>query len=246
MKILKRLIPLAVVLACVVGVQSASAWHAADVAVVATCNTTTGVYDVTATITQSGQWPGAFVKSVTPTSFPGSTSGSKAVVVKIGWPNSSETQTWTKYVTLDGHCAVVCEPVTIIKEVPGPERIVYVDRPVEVIKYVDRPVEVIKEVQVPGPERVVEKVVEKLVVSDNIQTVTKIVEVKAKPKPCRIPASLKGSTVKRGKDGNCYVTTTKVIKIVKVEYVPKPDNPPRPKPKDCEGDCDSVYKGANG
>ena len=238
MKYVKRLIPLAVVIACVVGVQSASAWHAADVAVVATCNTTTGVYDVTATITQSGQWPGAFVKSITPTSFPGNTSGSKGVVVKIGWPNSTETQTWTKYVTLDGKCGVVCEPVTIIKEVPGPERIVYVDRPVEVVR------EVVKEVrvEVPGPERVVEK----LVVSDNIQTVTKIVEVKAKPKPCRIPASLKGSTVKRGKDGNCYVTTTKVIKIVKVEYVPKPDNPPRPKPKDCEGDCDSVYKGASG
>jgi hypothetical protein len=25
-----------------------------------------------------------------------------------------------------------------------------------------------------------------------------------------------------------------------------PDPPPRPKPKDCEGDCDTVYKGANG
>lgn len=239
---MKRLIPLAVVIACVVGVQSAGAWHAADVQVVAVCNVQTGVYDITATITQSGQWPGAYVKSVTPTSFPGSTTGSKAVVVKIGWPNSSETQTWTKYVTLDGKCGVICEPVVIVKEVPGPERIVYVDRPVP---GPERVVERI--VEVPGPERVVEKVVEKLVVSDNIEYVK--VEVPAKPKPCAIPASMrKNSTVKRGRDGNCYVTTKTVITITKVihDRPPCPDNPPKPKPKDCEGDCDKVYEGASG
>ena len=66
---LVRLALLAAIVATVaVAVQNADAWHAVDVNVDAKCNVQTGMYDITATIVQSQNWPGAFVKSVTPSS----------------------------------------------------------------------------------------------------------------------------------------------------------------------------------
>jgi hypothetical protein len=152
---------LAAVGIAVAGAQTADAWHAADVQVTATC--INGTFNITANITQSGQWPGAFVKTITPSSLPGSFRGVHQVDVVIGWTTTTETQRFVRQVdTLNAPtCGVVCEPT---------ERIVYVDRRVEVP--VDRIVE--KRVEVPVEkivyvDRVVEKVVEKPV------TVTKTV-----------------------------------------------------------------------
>lgn len=157
---MKRIISLVVVtVAALMMAATANAWHPNGVVVTAKCNVQTGVYDVTAEILQSSQWPGAFVKSITPSWFAGNTTGSKSVVVVLAW---SSGETWTaptQYVTLAGTCIKVCEPVTV-------ERIVYVDRPVEVIR------EVVKEVPV---EKVVEKVVEKPVIKTIVKWKTRVV-----------------------------------------------------------------------
>ena len=93
-------------LACmVVGVAVALSWHADGLSIEAVCEEEAETYTISATIQQSAQWPGAFVKSITPSSFPGDTSGAQTVVVKIGWPNSNDTQTFTRSVTLAGDCA---------------------------------------------------------------------------------------------------------------------------------------------
>lgn len=147
----------AILIATIV-VSSAGAWHAADVKVTSTC--VNGTWQITATITQSGQWPGAYVKTVTPASLPGSFKGVQQVDVVVGWPNSNETQKFVRQVDTQNApaCKVVCDPIVVEKIVPGPERIVYVDRVVE------------KRVEVPV-EKIVERVVEKPV------TVTKTVYV---------------------------------------------------------------------
>jgi hypothetical protein len=165
---MKRLtLLLAAALVTLTFVATGKAWHAADVQVQATC--VNGTFNVTAAITQSGQWPGAFVKTITPSSLPGSFRGVQQVDVVIGWTTTTETQKFVRQVdTLNAPtCGVVCEPTVV-------ERIVYVDRPVE--KIVERRVEVPVERRVEVPvekivyvDRVVEKVVEKPV------TVTKTV-----------------------------------------------------------------------
>jgi hypothetical protein len=137
----------AIVATTFVAVQQADAWHAVDVQATAKCNVQTGVYDITAAIVQSSDWPGAFVKTVTPATLPGSVAGAQTIRVVIGWAATSETQTFTRTVTLSGQCVVVCVPQVV-------ERVVYVDRPVEVVREVE------KRVEVPV---VVEKVVEKIV-----------------------------------------------------------------------------------
>ncbi|MEP7224297.1 MAG: hypothetical protein ABI783_05005 [Actinomycetota bacterium] len=93
-----------VVLCTLAGVGIALAWHANDVSVEAVCETNSGTYVISATIEQSAEFPDAFVLSVTPRVLPGDTSGTQAVVVTIGWPNSDETQTFDKTVTLAGDC----------------------------------------------------------------------------------------------------------------------------------------------
>jgi hypothetical protein len=139
--------------------QNAGAWHAADATAVTRCDTTRGLYDVTATVTQSGQWPGAFVRSVNPSTIPGGTTGPVTITIVVAWTTTTETQTFKRTLTLDGKCGVICEPVIkeVVREVPV-DRVVYVDR-------------VVKDVQIQYVDRVVEKVVEKPV------TVTKTVYV---------------------------------------------------------------------
>lgn len=161
-----------------VAVSSAAAWNAIGVTVSADCVVDT--YKVSVTIQQSQQYPGAFVKSVSPASFTGITSGTQPVTVVIGWPNSTDTQTFNKSVTLDGKCiasppapkcpagtvqdssstssVLVCIK-TVEKPVPGPT--VYVDRPVPgptVTNNVPVPGPTVY-VDKPGPERIVEKTV---------------------------------------------------------------------------------------
>jgi uncharacterized repeat protein (TIGR01451 family) len=86
------------------GVGTARAWHADGVTVTATCDKHSDSYLITATIQQSQDWPGAFVKSITPSSVDGYTKGDQTVVVVIGWTTSAETQTFTETVSLDGNC----------------------------------------------------------------------------------------------------------------------------------------------
>ena len=102
------------------GTGVARAWHADGVTVQATCDSESGTYVVTATILQSEQWPGAVVKSVTPSSFPGNTSGQQSVTVVIGWDGSQETQTFHESVDLGGDCGghvVHHGALTVIKHV---------------------------------------------------------------------------------------------------------------------------------
>lgn len=244
MKKLRLIAVLAVALAVAgVAAGTAKAWHATSVDWTVACNTQSYTYVVsTPVITQSSQWPGATVKSVTPASFPGTTTGSVKVTVVIKWSNG-ETQTWEKYHVLDGKCVpppevfcpadtvqigsnpLVClktvkETVTVNVPVPGP--------PVPV----PGPPVPGPPVPVPGPERVVVKT----------KTVT------AKQKPCVMPTAVRkagNATMTRGKDGNCYITITKVKhgppKIVHDRCVPPPDEP------GCEGKCDWPKKfGGNG
>jgi hypothetical protein len=181
-----------------VAVQQADAWHAVDVQVSAKCNAQTGNYDVTATILQSQDWPGATVKSLTPLTLPGSTAGTRTITVVIGWAATSETQTFTRAVTLSGQCVVVCvpqvvekivyvdRPVEVVREVPGPERIVYVDRPapppapITVTKTVTLPAATIIH-YVPKKPRVVTRWRTRTVVKRII--VTKIVHDRCPPPP---------------------------------------------------------------
>src|SRR5262249_19484476 len=86
-----------------VGGSVARAWHAEGVTVTASCDSHSGTFTISAEIQQSQEWPGAFVKSITPSSFPGNTLGSRNVVVVIGWDQTTDTQTFTKSVSLPGH-----------------------------------------------------------------------------------------------------------------------------------------------
>lgn len=81
---------------------TALGWHADDVSVEAVCEGNT--YLVFASIDQSEEWPHAYVVSITPSSFAGSTSGEQGVTVVIGW-HTGETQTFHKRVSLHGDCA---------------------------------------------------------------------------------------------------------------------------------------------
>lgn len=81
---------------------TALGWHADDVSVEAVCEDNT--YLVVASIDQSEEWPDAYVISITPSSFAGSTSGEQGVTVVIGW-DTGETQTFNERVRLDGECA---------------------------------------------------------------------------------------------------------------------------------------------
>lgn len=105
----------AVVIAALCFAASAFAWHANNVVASATCDASNGVYNVSATITQNSSYPGAFVKSISPSTFSGSTSGSQHVTVVLGWPNSTDTQVWNLTVNLDGKCT---KPVTVIPSCP--------------------------------------------------------------------------------------------------------------------------------
>jgi hypothetical protein len=161
-----RLALLATIIVTVcVSVQQADAWHAIDVQAGAKCNAQTGEYDITATILQSQDWPGATVKSLTPLTLPGSTAGTRTVTIVIGWAATSETQTFTRTVSLSGSCVVVCVPQVV-------EKIVYVDRPTEVVREVVREVPVEKIVV---QEKIVEKpvIVTKTVVKWKTRVVTK-------------------------------------------------------------------------
>jgi hypothetical protein len=138
----RRLAALATIaIAAALMASSADAWHALDAQAAATCNPQTGLFDVSATILQSTDWPGAFVKSVSPPTLSGS--GTRTITIVIGWAATAETQTFTRTVSLSGSCVVVCVPQVV-------EKIVYVDRPTEVVR------EVVREVPV---ERIVEKIV---------------------------------------------------------------------------------------
>src|SRR6516165_1614268 len=78
----------AAIVAPMLGVGAARAWHANGVTVSVTCDRASGTYQVSATIEQSQESPGAFVKNIEPSSFPGDTSGEQTVTVTIGWDNS--------------------------------------------------------------------------------------------------------------------------------------------------------------
>jgi hypothetical protein len=74
---------------------------------------------------------------------------------------------------------------------------------------------------------------------------TRTVKVPAPVKPCAIPTALRGkASVRRGQDGNCYVTVTKTV--TKIQVRTKTIHDRCPPPPGCEGDCDEVYKGGNG
>lgn len=177
-------------------VPIASAWHADGVTVTPHCDAVDNgmLYTITADIDQSHSWPGATVKSITPSYFPGNTTGTKSVTVVIGWPNSSDKQTFNKTVTLDGNCTPPpsgsCPAGTteigknplICKVVEYRERIVYVDR-VE-YKYVDK--------LVPGPTATVVKFVNvkgktKIVVKTKVKYRTKI-KIRYKVKVKKVPS----------------------------------------------------------
>lgn len=218
---MKRITMLVVVLLAVIAslavAKVAKAWHATEVTVSAKCNVGTGVYDVKAEITQSGQWPGAFVKSITPISFTGTTTGSQKVVVVIGWPSTSETQTWTKYVTLDGSCKKVCEP-----EIRYVDKIVYVDRPAP-----------------PAPPPVVTTTTVTNTVTTPAPPPKKVAA------PCVAPKNLpKGASVKKGKGCNYYITLKQ--KVVKSKPKVIHDRCKPPPPPDCVGKCYPPYNTGSG
>jgi hypothetical protein len=85
-------------------VAAAPTWHAEDVIVYAPCEQ--GQYVVYADIVNPDP-AGAFVQSIDPATFAGSTGwGFYPVTVVIAWPNSSETQTFSKSVEISGNCPV--------------------------------------------------------------------------------------------------------------------------------------------
>lgn len=88
---------------------SGFAWHANDVKVTTTCDAPSSTYKVAATIVQSQQYPGATVKSITPSTFPGTASGPRLVLVIIRWSNG-EIQPFVKFITLAGTCKPVVIP----------------------------------------------------------------------------------------------------------------------------------------
>ena len=188
---------------------TAFGWHANGVTVTAPCDTVTGTYLVSATIIQNAQYP-ATLKSVSPSSFPGtSTGGLVTVVVKF---TNNETQTFTQTVTLDGKCktppppspkcpagyteagksegVLLCtketvrtETVTVNTTTPGPT--VYVDKPGPTVT-----VEKIVEKLVPGPTvtKTITKFKTKVItkVKTKIKTVTRTI-IKAKKCPIPVP-----------------------------------------------------------
>lgn len=163
---MKRFLALVViVVAAAIAVPVALAWHAVDAVVAVACNA--GVYNVSASVVQSAQYPGGVVKSVTPSVFPGNTTGTKQVVVLVGWPNSKDTQPFTKSVTLTGNCVVptgpVCPPDTV-RDASSTSTVLVCVRTQTVTNYVNVPV------QVPGPTVTVPG-----------PTVTKTVIKKSKP-----------------------------------------------------------------
>ncbi len=110
----------ALVALATLGVGVARAWHADGVTVTATCDKESESYLITATIQQSNDWPGAFVKSITPSSVDGYTKGDQTVTVVVGWTTSTETQTFRETVTLDGDCGESNDPtgtLVVIKNV---------------------------------------------------------------------------------------------------------------------------------
>lgn len=172
---MKKIALLTILVASLALVPSALAWHADGVTVSASCDTSKGVYNVSASITQSQAYPNASIKTITPASFPGTTSGTQNVNVVIKWSNSNDTQSWDKTVLLDGKCktppppdpqcpagytsaglsngVLLCTKETITErtvEVPGPTvtKTVEVAGPTQTV-YVDKVVTVEK--AVPGP-----------------------------------------------------------------------------------------------
>jgi len=99
---MKKLLVVLVVLAALVATPAALAWHADGVTVTAECGEDT--YSITASIQQSDEFPGAFVVSVNPSSLAGTTLGTVSVTVVIGWPDSTDTQTFYKSVNVGGDC----------------------------------------------------------------------------------------------------------------------------------------------
>lgn len=183
---------------------TALAWHANGVTVTAACQDYK--YVVSASVQQSSKYPGAFVKSITPSTVPGNTSGSKGVVVVLGWPNSNETQTWNVSVSLDGKCVPPPAPkncpegyseaegstadvklcVKTVTNTVTVDRVQYVDRPVEriveKIVYVDKPVEVEKivykdKIVIKTVIKKVVKIKNKIVVKYKTKVVTKVVKI---------------------------------------------------------------------
>ncbi len=124
MRLLKRLqsvLVVSLIASAVIGVGAALGWHANGVTVHAACDQEHEVFTISATIDQSSQWPDASVLSITPSSFPGDSTGVQPVVVKIGWSDSNDTQTFAKTVQLGGDC-VAPHPdpegtLTVIKRV---------------------------------------------------------------------------------------------------------------------------------
>lgn len=203
----KCYIILAAVVAALAITPLANAWHANGVTLSVSTPPCGQARVVSATIDQSSQWPGATVKTITPSSFAADVVGVKTVVVVIGWANSNDKQTFTKTVTLASN---VCPP-TPPKCPEGyveagksegvllctKETRVEVPFPVEVVRVEYR--------DVPGPtvERIVtvDRVVEKLVPG---ATVIKTVKVKGKTKyvyRTKIITKVKRSTVYK----NCPV-----------------------------------------
>lgn len=176
---MKRVCLLVAMITAMVFASTANAWHAV-VAASAKCNVQTGMYDVTASVVSS-EPSGAVIKSYSPKTFPGNTTGTQKVYVTADWPDNNEEPTYTVYVQLNGLCVAICEPVVI-------ERIVYVDRPVEVVrekivvqeKIVEKPVIVTKTV-VKWKTRTVVKWKTRTVVQRII--ITKVVHDRCPPPP---------------------------------------------------------------
>jgi hypothetical protein len=119
--ILKRLLvvlPIAGV--SLIACASAFAWHVNGVNISAECDTSTYTYVVNASIDQSNDWPGAYIKSVSPASFPGTASGTQTVTVVIGWPKSYEKQTVSKEINLSGDCKPPAPPPPPVTPPPAP------------------------------------------------------------------------------------------------------------------------------
>jgi hypothetical protein len=170
----------AIVVIALASAVSAFAWHANGVTVAGVCNTGTGNYDVTATIIQNAQYP-ATLFSVSPTTFPGtSTGGTVTVVVKF---TNGEKQTFTPNLTLQGTCKKPPPPDPLCPE--GYTRVSFKDGILLCTKETVRTETVTKtEIvnhDVPGPtvyvDKPVEKIVEKIVekeVPGPVKTITKI------------------------------------------------------------------------
>ncbi len=137
--------------------------------------------------------------------FPGTSKETVSLTISSDWPSHSERVTSSTSVTLTGDCV---KPVVVT---PQPV-IVYV--PVEVVREVVR--DVVRTVTVPGPERIVEKIVEKPVVVNRVVFKDRVVIKTRTRVVTRYKNRLKTRTVVK------FVVKTKIIKCkAKPPVVPR-------------------------